>query len=119
MEQRSKPPIMMGRVERRIRRRPIRSMRVSAMRVQRKLVMAMEREVNVGEENPMKEKIVAEKYMREFWRLPGQHARHVSEGWDKRTNPQSCWSPCSRQAIINALRFPPVRKSSANVIRRG
>lgn len=66
MEQRSKPPIMMGRVERRIRRRPIRSIKVSAISVPRKLVMAMEREVSVGEENPMREKMVAEKYIREF-----------------------------------------------------
>lgn len=59
---------MMGRVDRRMRRRPIRSMMVKAMRVKMKLVRAMDRDVSVGEENPMTEKIVAEKYMREFWK---------------------------------------------------
>ena len=36
------------------------------MRVQRKFVRAMEREVRVGEEKPRREKMVAEKYIREF-----------------------------------------------------
>ena len=66
MEQRRRPPIMTGRVARRIRRRPMRSMMVKATRVQMKLVTAMERDVNVGEENPIRENMVAEKYMSEF-----------------------------------------------------
>lgn len=66
MEQRRRPLIMTGRVDRRIRRRPMRSMMVKAMSVPMKLVMAMDRDVSVGEENPMTENMVAEKYMREF-----------------------------------------------------
>lgn len=66
MEQRRRPLIITGRVARRIRRRPMRSMMAKATRVQMKLVMAMERDVNMGEENPMKENMVAEKYIREF-----------------------------------------------------
>lgn len=57
----------MGRLLRRMRRRPIRSIRVNATRVLVKLVMAIEREVRVGEEKPIREKIVAEKYIREFF----------------------------------------------------
>ena len=49
-----------------MRRRPMWSMMRRAMRVQRKFVRAMEREVRVGEEKPRREKMVAEKYIREF-----------------------------------------------------
>lgn len=37
------------------------------MRVQRKLVSAIESEVRVGEVNPRSENMVAEKYIREFY----------------------------------------------------
>ncbi len=37
-----------------------------ATRVQMKLVRAIDKDVNVGEENPNREKIVAEKYIKEF-----------------------------------------------------
>ena len=57
---------MTGIESRRMRRRPTRSMIMRARRVQRKLVMAMDKEVIVGEEKSKSEKIVAEKYMREF-----------------------------------------------------
>lgn len=50
-----------------MRRRPMRSMKWKATRVKRKFVRAMESEVRVGEEKPTMRKIVAEKYMREFW----------------------------------------------------
>jgi len=59
---------MMGMERRRMRRRPRRSMAWKAMRVKAKFVRAMEREVRVGERKPTREKMVAEKYMREFWR---------------------------------------------------
>lgn len=42
-------------------------MKWKATRVKRKFVRAMESEVRVGEEKPTMRKIVAEKYMREFW----------------------------------------------------
>lgn len=47
-------------------RRPRESIFVKASRVKRKFVVAMEREVAIGEVKPTREKIVAEKYMREF-----------------------------------------------------
>jgi hypothetical protein len=37
--------------------------------VKRKFVMAMERDVRVGDSNPTRRNIVAEKYIREFWSL--------------------------------------------------
>jgi hypothetical protein len=37
--------------------------------VKRKLVVAMQREVSVGERKPTSAKIVALKYIREFWIL--------------------------------------------------
>lgn len=58
---------MTGIEERRMRRRPMRSMVHKAIRVKVKLVRAMERDVRVGDEKPRREKIVAEKYIREFW----------------------------------------------------
>lgn len=63
----ARPRIMMGMEARRMRRRPMRSMLWKAMRVKEKFVRAMEREVRVGEVKPRREKMVAEKYMREFW----------------------------------------------------
>lgn len=66
IEHSRRPLIMTGRVAKRIRRRPMRSMMVKATRVQRKFVTAIERDVNVGDENPIAENMVAEKYMREF-----------------------------------------------------
>ena len=60
------PPIMTGTEQSRIWRRPTRSMISNAMTVQTRLVTAIEREVKVGEEKPMSEKMVAEKYIREF-----------------------------------------------------
>lgn len=62
----SSPAIMTGIVESKMRRRPTWSIISRANRVQIKLVPAMDREVNVGEEKPTREKIVAEKYIREF-----------------------------------------------------
>lgn len=64
--QRDRPMTMIGIERRRMRRRPIRSIEWNATRVKRKLVEAMEREVKVGERKPTREKIVAEKYIREF-----------------------------------------------------
>ena len=48
-----------------------------------KLVRAMEREVSVGEVKPRREKIVAEKYIREL-------------------KPHSCWRPWSMQVMVRA-----------------
>lgn len=62
----SSPAIITGIVESRIRRRPTWSIINKANRVQMKLVPAIDREVNVGEEKPTREKMVAEKYIREF-----------------------------------------------------
>lgn len=42
-------------------------METKATSVKRKFVVAMERDVSVGEEKPTRRKIVAEKYIREFW----------------------------------------------------
>jgi hypothetical protein len=64
--QRRRPRVMMGMERRRMRRRPMRSIAWKATTVKRKFVRAMEREVKVGERKPMREKMVAEKYMREF-----------------------------------------------------
>lgn len=44
----------------------MRSMISKAIIVQMRLVTAIDREVKVGEEKPMREKMVAEKYIREF-----------------------------------------------------
>ena len=62
-----RPRIITGIESKRIRRRPMRSMRIIATRVKMKFVMATVSEVRVGEAKPRREKIVAEKYMREFW----------------------------------------------------
>ena len=64
--QRTRPRIMTGMERIRILRRPMRSMEWNATRVKRKFVLAMVSEVRVGERKPTREKIVAEKYMREF-----------------------------------------------------
>ena len=58
----------MGMERRRMRRRPMRSMSRRARRVKVKFVRAMERAGVVGEEKPIREKMVAEKYIREFWK---------------------------------------------------
>jgi hypothetical protein len=50
-----------------MRRRPMRSMEWKATSVKAKFVQAMESEVRVGEVKPRRAKMVAEKYMREFW----------------------------------------------------
>lgn len=65
-EHTSSPVIITGIVESKMRRRPTRSIISRANRVQMKLVPAIDRDVNVGEEKPMREKMVAEKYIREF-----------------------------------------------------
>jgi len=57
---------MTGMETRRMRRRPRRSMSRRERVVKAKFVMATERDVKVGEEKPISEKIVAEKYIREF-----------------------------------------------------
>ena len=57
---------IMGMEMSRIPRLPRRSMRSREMMVKMKLVHATEREVRVGDANPSEEKMVAEKYMREF-----------------------------------------------------
>lgn len=65
-EQSTRPAIIMGMDRRRMRRRPMRSMEWNATRVKAKFVVAMEREVRVGERKPRRRKMVAEKYIREF-----------------------------------------------------
>ena len=57
---------MTGTDHRTIRRRPMRSIATSATRVNRKLVIAIESEVKMGEVNPIRENTVAEKYIRQF-----------------------------------------------------
>ena len=57
---------MMGIEKIRMRRRPTRSIRTTAMSVKMKLATATERETKVGEEKPRLAKMVAEKYMRQF-----------------------------------------------------
>lgn len=64
--ERRSPLAMMGIEYKRIRRRPMISIRTSAARVNRKFEMATERLVRVGDVNPTSEKIVAEKYIKEF-----------------------------------------------------
>lgn len=59
--------IMIGIESRRILRRPRRSIRIRESRVKRRFVIATESEVRVGVEKWRRSKIVAEKYMREFW----------------------------------------------------
>ena len=66
MEQVRRASVIMGTERRMMRRRPTWSIMRRAIRVQRKFVRAMEREVRVGEEKPRREKMVAEKYIREF-----------------------------------------------------
>lgn len=69
MAQRSRPKIIIGIEMRRIRRRPMRSIRKRAAQVRTKFVRATERDVRVGEENPRMVKIVALKYIKEFCSL--------------------------------------------------
>lgn len=63
----SSPAIITGIVESKMLRRPTWSIISRANRVQIKLVPAIDKEVKVGEEKPTREKIVAEKYIREFY----------------------------------------------------
>lgn len=65
-EHTSSPAIITGIVESKMRRRPTWSIISRANRVQMKLVPAIDRAINVGEEKPTREKMVAEKYIREF-----------------------------------------------------
>lgn len=67
MEQRMRPRIIMGIEMRRMRRRPMRSMRMRAAQVRMKFVRATDKEVSVGEVKPRIVKMVAEKYIREFY----------------------------------------------------
>lgn len=64
--QAASPKIMKGIEAKRIRRRPMRSITAKATRVRMKFVRAIESEVPMGEVKPTREKMVAEKYMREF-----------------------------------------------------
>jgi hypothetical protein len=66
MEQKMRPTVIMGMEMRRMRRRPIRSIRTRAAQVRTKFVRATERDVSVGEEKPRMVKMVAEKYISEF-----------------------------------------------------
>ncbi|KAL8740995.1 MAG: hypothetical protein Q9190_006358, partial [Brigantiaea leucoxantha] len=66
IEHKRRPAIITGIVWRRIARRPTRSISIKAIRVQIKLVNATDTEVKIGEVKPRREKIVAEKYIREF-----------------------------------------------------
>lgn len=70
-EQMARPSAMNGTERSRILRRPRRSMKWKAMRVKKKFVRAMERDVSVGEWKERREKMVAEKYIREFWKWVG------------------------------------------------
>lgn len=65
-EQKMRPTVIIGMERRRIRRRPMRSIRMRAAQVRMKFVRATEREVRVGEEKPRIVKMVAEKYISEF-----------------------------------------------------
>jgi len=65
--ERRSPRIIPGMERRRIRRRPMRSMRVNARTVKRRFVEAMSMLVAVGLVKPRREKMVAEKYMSEFY----------------------------------------------------
>ena len=67
--ERRRPTVMPGIERRRIRRRPMRSMRVKARRVNRRFVEAMSMLVPVGFVKLRREKMVAEKYMSEFYHL--------------------------------------------------
>lgn len=60
---------MIGMDQRRIRLRPIRSMSSRAAQVMRKFVTATEREVRVGLSKPRIVKMVAEKYIKEFYKF--------------------------------------------------
>ena len=64
--QSKRPMDMIGMDQRRMRLRPMRSMRRRAAQVIRKLVTATVREVKVGLSNPRMVKMVAEKYIKEF-----------------------------------------------------
>lgn len=60
---------MIGMDQRRIRLRPTRSMSNRAAQVMRKFVSATEREVRVGLSKPRMVKMVAEKYIKEFYKF--------------------------------------------------
>lgn len=63
----TRPTIINGIEYSRIRRRPTRSMSSRAPMVKMKLVVATVSDVSVGTENPSMVKMVAEKYINEFW----------------------------------------------------
>ncbi len=67
IEQVSRPATITGIERSRSFRRPTVSMMRRAMRVQMKFVSAIESEVRVGEVNPRRENMVAEKYINEFY----------------------------------------------------
>ena len=60
------PATMTGTLKRRIRLRPTRSMNANATSVNKKFVTAIDRDVNIGDSKPTSEKMVAEKYIKEF-----------------------------------------------------
>lgn len=64
-----RPKAMIGIEERRIRLRPMRSIRNRAALVMMKLVTATDNDVNVGLANPRRANMVAEKYIKEFCML--------------------------------------------------
>jgi hypothetical protein len=65
--QKKRPRDMIGMEYNRILRRPIRSISRRARHVRTKFVRATESEVKVGEAKPSIVKMVAEKYIREFY----------------------------------------------------
>lgn len=60
------PATMTGTLQSKIRLRPTRSMKANATSVKRKFVIAMDKEVSIGERKPTSAKMEAEKYIREF-----------------------------------------------------
>ena len=79
---------MIGIDQRRIRLLPTRSIRTRAAQVRKKFVIATESEVNVGLEKPRRVKIVAEKYIREFYNILLVLVSRRVRG--NLTKPQSC-----------------------------
>lgn len=66
MAQSNSPSVIIGIAQRRIRRRPIRSIKMRATQLMPKFVRATESDVRVGLAKPNILNIVAEKYMSEF-----------------------------------------------------
>ena len=75
--QRANPVIMTGIESSKIRRRPIRSIRLNATTVSKKLVKAMDKEAKVGASKPTRANMVAEKYIKEFLRSPESVKRAI------------------------------------------